>query len=287
MLLIGHGSTKNSDSALSLRFQAKMLRSCAIFEEVREAFWKVEPGIDTVLASIRSENIFVVPFFLSEGYFTREVLPSFLGIHGTRGQKLGKSLLYTRPVGVHPKIDEIIDSRLMTILGCETPPIPAQTCLFVAGHGTNNNANSSRLVERQAARIAQRGQFAQVRAIFLDQSPYIKDWRELTSCKQIALLPYFLSNGLHVTEDIPELLGFADDPEVGDFNLVPEVKPSYNEQTGVVEFPPFIMKKRIFGQKALVITTVEDRRIWYTRSLGEDPMITNIILDLCQERMPD
>ncbi|MDZ4743876.1 MAG: CbiX/SirB N-terminal domain-containing protein [Verrucomicrobiota bacterium] len=282
LLLIGHGSSKNGESGAALSFQAKMLKSCEIFKEVKEAYWQMDPLINDVLPTIQSKTIYIVPFFLSEGYFTQQVLPRHLGLRGRFAHQAGKDYFYCRPVGVHPKIDEIINSRMTTILTCEGAPIPQETCLFIAGHGTNRAKDSSRFVLEQVKRLQGKTPFAEVKPFFLDQAPYIKDWRTLTDKKQIAVIPYFLSDGLHVSEDIPALLGFSENEEIEAFSLVAIGTPKVNE-SGKLEFTQFIMKKRLFGEKDLIVAGVEGRKIWYTRSLGREPMMANIILDLCDE----
>ncbi len=287
LLLVGHGSTKNRDSVLPVEYQANRLRQTGLFGAVYEAFWKVEPKIENVLDRISLSPVYIVPFFLSEGYFTQEVLPQHLGLsHGRgvwRGVWRGKELLYCRPVGVHPKINEIVDQRIQDVLVSETCPDPAQTCLFIAGHGTNQNANSSLFIERQVERVAETGQFAQVKAIYLDQEPAIANWREWTNLKQIAVIPYFLSDGLHVAEDIPELLGFQtgsageamNSTSVDEFKQNNVINPDFNEISS---------GKNLFQGKKLLVADVEDRRIWYTRALGHDPAMAGIIFDVCREK---
>ena len=69
-----------NDTAGEVVFQhARELRSRGLFAEVREAFWKQEPKIRDVLSSLSTNRIFIVPLFISEGYFSDEVIPRELG----------------------------------------------------------------------------------------------------------------------------------------------------------------------------------------------------------------
>ena len=79
LIVLGHGTTLNDQSAAPVRQHAAELRRRKIFAEVREAFWKQEPQIKTVLAGLTAPRVFIVPFFISEGYFSTEIIPKELG----------------------------------------------------------------------------------------------------------------------------------------------------------------------------------------------------------------
>src|SRR5437763_392207 len=59
LVILGHGSTKNDDSSAPVYQHAAELRRRNLFAEVREAFWKQEPQIKTVLADIPETQIFI------------------------------------------------------------------------------------------------------------------------------------------------------------------------------------------------------------------------------------
>ena len=70
------------------RFQRADVRSrggdrpAGRFGEVYCAFWKEEPSLRQVLHMVDAEEIYVVPNFISEGYFTRTVIPRELELDG-------------------------------------------------------------------------------------------------------------------------------------------------------------------------------------------------------------
>src|SRR5829696_7264310 len=108
LVLIGHGSTLNADSAAPTYQHADELRRRAIFGQVLEAFWKLEPFLPGVLRGVAARRVFVVPLFISEGYFTEEVIPRELGFSKpgetgfSRVQVRGaQTLYYCGPVGTH------------------------------------------------------------------------------------------------------------------------------------------------------------------------------------------
>ena len=71
LVLLGHGTTQNENSAAPVYQHAAELRRRGIFAEVREAFWKQEPQVKQVLASISASRVFIVPLFISEGEWIR------------------------------------------------------------------------------------------------------------------------------------------------------------------------------------------------------------------------
>ena len=79
LVVLGHGTTQNAGSAAPVYQHAAELRRRNIFAAVREAFWKQDPQIKTVLAGLSAPRVFIVPLFISEGYFSDEVIPRELG----------------------------------------------------------------------------------------------------------------------------------------------------------------------------------------------------------------
>src|ERR1043166_332913 len=85
LLIVGHGSTVNADSSAPTLAHAAEIRRRKIFADVGCAFWKEEPSVrDAIFAfdpdSIR--EVYVVPNFISEGYFTQTVIPRELELKG-------------------------------------------------------------------------------------------------------------------------------------------------------------------------------------------------------------
>ncbi len=78
-MLLGHGTTLNDQSAAPVIQHAAELRRRGIFAEVHEAFWKQEPHVKKVLAEISAPRIFIVPLFISDGYFSTEIIPQGTG----------------------------------------------------------------------------------------------------------------------------------------------------------------------------------------------------------------
>jgi sirohydrochlorin cobaltochelatase len=263
LVVLGHGTTLNENSAAPVLQHAAELRRRKIFCEVREAFWKQEPQIKQVLAEISAPCVFIVPLFISDGYFSTEIIPAELGFSFPNNLKLttqNSELHYCRPVGSHDLMTKVILARADEVV--KQFPFPrapknSDTTLFIAGHGTEKNANSRKAIERQVELIRARNIYAEVHAIFMEESPRIGDASAIARTKNLVVVPFFISDGLHVTEDIPVLLG---EPE----RLVKErhaaSQPTWRNPT-----------------------EKHGKHVWYSPSVGTEPLLAEVILERVKE----
>jgi sirohydrochlorin cobaltochelatase len=259
LVVLGHGTTLNDQSSAPVLRHVAELRRRKIFREVREAFWKQEPQVKQVLAEISAPRIFIAPLFISEGYFASEVIPRELGFDypGHLSLTTRSSLVYyCRPVGSHAGMTRVILSRAADIVKqfpFPRAPKPSETTLFIAGHGTERNKNSRLAIERQVELIRAQNVFAGVHAIFMEESPHIADCYQIALTKNLVVVPFFISDGLHTVEDIPVLLGEAER----------------------------IVKQRLAaGQPTWRNPTEKNGKyVWYSSSVGTEPLMASVILE--------
>jgi sirohydrochlorin cobaltochelatase len=248
LLILGHGSTLNADSSAPTYQHAEEIRRRGIFADVQVAFWKEEPNFRQALRQTGCGRVFVVPNFISSGYFTEQVIPRELGLTGPVTRIGTQEVCYCPPVGLHPSMTEALlrKAREVVIATREIIADHARTaCLFICGHGTSLNDNSTKIIHDQVELIRARGLFADCQGVLMEQAPFVKDWRSLTPCDDVIVVPFFISDGLHSFEDIPVLLGLTDD----------------------VKKMNFANPHREAG-----------RRLWYATALGTDPFIADVIL---------
>ncbi|GGK96617.1 hypothetical protein GCM10010844_13750 [Deinococcus radiotolerans] len=220
LVLIGHGSHLNSDSARAVFRYADLLRGAGLFDEVIEGYWKEEPSLRQVLRTTASTDVTVIPMFISEGYFTETVIPRELGLghqgpvppEGIARVIGGRTVRYTLPYGVHPAMTDVIVARAREVLpelGADGPADGIETALIVLGHGTTRNENSSRVIHENAARLAGTGLFSEVHALFLDEEPRVNGWPDRVRAPRVVIVPFFASEGWHTLETIPQDLGLT------------------------------------------------------------------------------
>ena len=208
LIIVGHGSTVNPDSSAPTFEHAEEILRRGVFGEVHCAFWKEEPSLRQVLHTVDRDDVYVVPNFISEGYFTRTVIPRELELDGPVTQRGGRTIKYCEPAGNHVRMTELLLHRAAQI----APGVPPrETSLFIVGHGTDLNDNSAAAAKREVARIRERGLYAEVLNAYMEEEPLIAKWDALSTQPNVVVVPFFIADGLHSYEDIPVLLGIADE----------------------------------------------------------------------------
>jgi sirohydrochlorin cobaltochelatase len=266
LLVLGHGTTQNDNSAAPVLQHAAELRRRNLFREVREAFWKQEPQVKSVLAGLSTPRVFIAPLFISEGYFCEQVIPKELGFTMTATpdsriiRHASRITHYCRPVGTHDRMTQVLLARAAEVVSkfpFPRAPKPADLTLFIAGHGTERDPNSRRNVDLQAELIRGLNLYASVQTIFMEEEPRISAFPELCPTRNAVVVPFFISDGLHVVEDIPVLLGE----------------------------PERIVKERLAVGQPTWRNPTEKRgkRVWYSSSVGSEPHLADVILERVRE----
>jgi sirohydrochlorin cobaltochelatase len=262
LVVVGHGSTKNAESGEPVYQHAAELRRRKMFADVREGFWKQEPKIGEVVKSIGTPRVFIAPLFISEGYFVSEVIPQSLGF--PRGESVLRrktcTLFFCQPVGTHDSMTAVLLARASEVVR-QFPfprlPRPGDITLFIAGHGTEQNENSRKAIERQVELIRATGEYAGVHSIFMEEEPRIPTCYQLATTKNIVVVPFFVSDGMHTREDIPVLLGE----------------------------PERIVRERLAAKQPTWRNPTEKngRLVWYAPAIGTEPHVADVILERVRE----
>jgi sirohydrochlorin cobaltochelatase len=248
LVIVGHGSHLNADSSAPVYRHATAIRRMGVFDEVRECFWKEEPSMREVFDLVEAEDVYVVPLFISEGYFTEEVVPRELGLSGpapSATRKWGKTIRYTPPVGTHPLMPAMIMRRAEEIAGLSSEEARGAG-LVIIGHGTERNSNSAEVIYRVSREADAAGVFGHVRTGFLDQAPEVGEVLDGMPERTVVLVPFFVAEGWHTQETIPDDLGINR----------PAVSP---------------------------VTEKDGRRIFYAAPMGTFPEVAEIVLQRARE----
>ena len=265
LLIVAHGSTVNPDSSAPTLAHAAEIRRRKIFAAVECAFWKEEPSLRDALFSFDPESIrevYVVPNFISEGYFTQTVVPRELELNGRITKRSnGQIWRYCEPVGNHPLMTELLLKRARDVA---PDAAPSETSLLIVAHGTDLNENSAVAAKREAEKIRSLGKYAAVLNIYMEESPLVSDWRKLTKTPNVVVVPFFISDGLHSYEDIPRLLGIV---VAGD---------DHRPVVAGGSAPPATRRGEIFRQNPCAI---DGRNLFYAPSIGTDPGVADIVLE--------
>jgi sirohydrochlorin cobaltochelatase len=263
LVLVGHGSTRNADSSATIYQHAAELRRRHVFGRVLECFWKQQPKIAEVVGGESARRVFIVPVFISEGYFTEEAIPRELGLRAEGQsefarvqQRGGQALYYCAPIGTHASMTRVLLARARQVVEQHPfprAPKPVEIALLVAGHGTTQNENSRKAIERQVELIRDQREYAEVYPAFIEEDPRIADCYRAAQAKNIVMIPFFISDGMHVREDIPVLLGESRE----------RVQQRLQKRQPTWRNP----------------TERHGKRLWYSASIGSEPQIADVILE--------
>jgi sirohydrochlorin cobaltochelatase len=256
LLIVAHGSTVNPDSSAPTLAHAAEIRRRKIFAEVECAFWKEEPSLRDAIFLFDPEvirEVCVVPNFISEGYFTQTVIPRELELNGaTTKRPSGQTWKYRQPVGNHLMMTELLLKRAREV----APGVdPAETSLLIVAHGTDLNENSAVAAKREAEKIRALGKYAAVLNVYMEEPPLVSDWRKSTMTRNVVVVPFFISDGLHSYEDIPRLIGIANER----FKTT-----SHGARGEIFRRNPYC---------------VDGRSLFYAQSIGTDPGFADIIIE--------
>jgi sirohydrochlorin cobaltochelatase len=267
LVLIGHGTTLDAGSAAPVYQHAAELRRRHCFAAVHEGFWKQDPRVTSVVANLLTPRTFLVPLFISEGYFSEETIPPALGFSLKSGDDSGRvqrrgaqTLIYCRPVGTHETMTGVLRARACEVVEKNPfprPPKPREVTLFVAGHGTEQNENSRKAIERQVEMLRAQDLYAAVHGIFMEEEPRIGACYQIAQTKNLVIVPFFISDGLHVRQDIPVLLG---EPERVVRQRLQNGQPTWRNPT-----------------------EKHGKLVWYAPSVGTDPLLAEVILERVRE----
>lgn len=199
---------------------------------------------------VDSPEVFIVPNFISEGYFTQEVIPREFGLTGRITQFPRHRAYYCDPVGLHPSMTKLLLKRAAEV----APGVaPHNASLIIVGHGTGLNENSTQAIKSQVRLIRNSGLgFAEVLDAYMEEAPLIADWLSLTTAPNVIVVPFFIADGLHSFQDIPVLLGIEKEPTAA------------ASQTEVFRHNPYHL---------------HGRRLYYSTAIGTEPLMAEVILD--------
>lgn len=243
LILCGHGSHISPQTAGLVWHHVDGIRRLGMFDEVTAAFWKEAPAFSTVLNGLSASDVTVVPLFTSRGYFSQTVIPAEMGLAGVLTQRDGRTIRYTKTLSEHPYLGSVIMRRIAEVVALRGVRL-AETAVAIIGHSTRRNPESRKATEAQAEALRQLNLFAQVVAVYLDDSPAIRDVYRLTQAPTLIAVPYFLALGSHTTLDVPAELGLPAGVPNG---------------------------------------SIQGRQVYYTDPVGTDDALQGVIIELARE----
>lgn len=218
ILIAGHGERGgNADNGVLLALRDRV--ATLVAAPVEAGVLSGEPSIDHALQALARggcERILVYPFFMSDGYFVRTVVPERLA-------RCGVSLPWRvlPPLGLDIMLPALIRRRALA----ETVSAgwrPAKTRLLIVGHGSSKSRASAEATRVAADNVAMIKQFKNVETAFLEEPPYIAD-RVGREHGPTVIAGFFSAEGLHARDDIPAAIAWTGARYTGPIGAEPEI----------------------------------------------------------------
>ncbi len=122
LLIVGHGTALNDNSAVAAKLQAKLLAQRTRYATVMNAYMEEEPLISNWHKLTNTPYVLVVPFFISDGLHSYQDIPVLLGIESEPTEAAskravfrqnprelhGRRLYYASAIGTEPLIADLI-----------------------------------------------------------------------------------------------------------------------------------------------------------------------------------
>jgi sirohydrochlorin ferrochelatase len=225
LLLAAHGERRTGSDNQGVAQLAARLRASSLAPAVGFGFVKGAPSIGEAVRRLAGHDLLVYPLFLSDGYFTRTLLPRQLSEAGAFAP--GRTVRLLPPLGLDPALVDLVLDQARAVARARKWP-EARTELVLLAHGSSNNPASRRAAEGIAKSIAGRNAFARVRPAFLEEAPFLGDaiagWRG-----PALVIGLFAGEGLHGGDDVPQRVAELGRPDlafagnVGAFEALPDV----------------------------------------------------------------
>ena len=203
LIILGHGSSVHASSSIPCRLHADNIRRMGIFESVHCGFIKETPLLEECLDHVEAKKIIILQNFLAEGYYTNKVIPQKLNLEDKNFE-----VEYLKPIGLDDSIQDVITDLADRAMGEWKQE---ETTLMLLGHGSTKSKTSKDTLLEHIESLREKTNFAQIDDLWLEEPPFIKDWRDVVQYKQVLFIPYLIADGQHGGWDIPEMIGMERD----------------------------------------------------------------------------
>ncbi len=200
VLLVGHGSREPEGNLEFLDFSKRARETFprsfteACFIELAEP--SIPAGLDRCVDR-GARRVVVLPVILFAAGHVKVEIPH--EIDQARERHPGVAFRYGRPFGIHPRILEILDQRLVELEAAMPPGDRADTAVLLVGRGSSDPDANGDL--QKIARLLWEGRgFGWVETCFIGitRPDYPEGIRRCVAlgAKRILVLPYFLFTGV-------------------------------------------------------------------------------------------
>ena len=199
VILVAHGSSVSDDAHEAAVRHALTLRQSNRYGIVDVCFLATQKN----LPNLPKGEIFLLPFFMSNGYFVAKRIPELFGLENGHRIEPDWHLYQCEALGTDPELADIIVTMGEEICRDQSDD-PKQAHLVLVAHGSEKSRASSEATYLQQKAVLVKKKFAAVSVAFLNERPYLEDvLAEQGDGLPFILVGLFAADGPHATEDVP------------------------------------------------------------------------------------
>ncbi len=197
-MLAAHGSSKDHRINRPMFAIAETISRALPDVLATPAFLDGTPDVRTIIDEINAEDVLVVPFMASQGYYTDVVFPQVL-------QHDSKRIGFAAAIGSRSELARLVVQRVSSLAILQT--WEHDYTIVVVGHGTRKNRNSCRTTIQLVKQLRVQWPLRKIEFAFIDQKPSIEHVVNKLDSPNVLVIPFLMGLGPHVTEDVPKAFG--------------------------------------------------------------------------------
>lgn len=212
VIIVGHGSSTSKNAEEAANIHAEALRQSEIYSTVVVHFLTEQD----LPADLPSGEVFIFPFFMSEGYFVKSKITDVFELENCEHHSAERDIYQCPALGVDPAITDVL-----LRMGGESCALhgysAADVDIVLLAHGSVNSPASRRATETHMKSLTELNVFKSVSSAFLEEAPRLDEliFKERRAEKVIIVIGLFAAEGPHAMDDVPEILA-----QIGDRNLL-------------------------------------------------------------------
>ena len=168
---------------------------------VTPAFLDGTPDVREIIADVEQDEVFVIPFMASQGYYTDVVFRKAFAHER-------KTVQFAQAIGAQPELVPLVDDRITKLI--DMLGLPNDVVVLIVGHGTRKNKNSCRTTVDLVKAIRSRRPEQRIEFAFIDQNPNLDFVASRLDTEQVLIIPFLMGLGPHTTDDVPEAFGITE-----------------------------------------------------------------------------
>jgi len=213
LLIIGHGSSSSKEAEDAVLAHALTLRQSNRFGNVLTYF--LTEG--ATLPVLPEGEVFILPFFMSDGFFVQEKIPSLFNLEEFERHEKNRSIYQCDALGVDPELSTVLKA-MASEASVKISKNTAEVSLVLVAHGSSKSAASADAAQLQAQTLRQTTNFRSISTAFLEETPSIGDElnRLLETKENVVCLGLFAADGPHGGDDVPNAIEETLETRAGD-----------------------------------------------------------------------